>query len=147
MRQRARASLVKAACLGLALVMLPAGCAHLRVSTPVAIPSTVAAPPRTLSPDRIELGPKVATIGVAYPYDLYVHCGGALATFSGHEWVAYLPPGDPGPSPDADGMMTYTGYIAGWMTLLDSSTAIFTYSGSTTPVVYHETSATQPLCQ
>jgi hypothetical protein len=130
-----------------ALVVLPAGGAQPGINTPVAIPSIVDAPPRTLSPNGIELGPKVATIGVAYPYDLYVHCGGAFATFSGHEWVAYVPPGDPGASPDADRMMTYTGYIAGWMTLLDSSTAIFTYSGSTTPVVYHETSATQPLCQ
>jgi hypothetical protein len=43
-------------------------------------------------------------------------------------------------------MLAYTGYIAGWMTLLDSSTAIFTFSGSPTPFVYRETTSAGPLC-
>jgi hypothetical protein len=56
-------------------------------------------------------------------------------------------PGCAGPSPVGNGVMAYTGTLAGWMTLLDSSTAIFTYSGSTTPCVYRETSQPVPLCQ
>jgi hypothetical protein len=105
------------------------------------------ASPRTLNPNRIELGPDAPTIGVTCPYDLYVHCGGAYAEFSGHSWITYLPPGDPGPSPVGNGVMAYTGYIAGWMTLLDSLTAIFTVSGSTMPFVYHQTNEAGPLCQ
>lgn len=117
------------------------------MSTPAAIPSVVVASLRTLNPNRIELGPDVAVIGVAYPYDLYVHCGGAYARFSGHDWsIVDAPPGDPGPSPVGNGVMAYTGYLAGWMTLLDSSTAIFTFSGSRTPFVYRETSTPGPLC-
>jgi hypothetical protein len=147
MRQRARAALA-AACVGVGLVVVATACGRSAVNTPVAIPSVVLASPRTLSPNRTELGPSVAVIGVAYPYDLYVHCGGAYARFSGHDWVIVgIPPGDPGPSPVGNGVMAYTGTLAGWMTLLDSSTAIFTYSGSTTPFVYRETSEPVPLCQ
>jgi hypothetical protein len=110
------------------------------------MPSVVVAPPRTFDENRIELGPAIATVGVTYPYDLYVHCGAAFAMFSGHGWVTEHSPGDPGPSPVGNGVMAYTGYLAGWMTLLDRSTAIFTFSGSTTPFVYRETTESIPLC-
>jgi hypothetical protein len=127
--------------------MLTAACAPPAVSTPAQIPSVVVAPPRTLNTYRFELGPKVATIGVTYPYDLYWECSdGMYARFSGRGWITDRAPADPDPSPVGNGAMAQTGYIAGWMTLLDDSTAIFTFSGSSTPFVYRETNMTWPVC-
>jgi hypothetical protein len=85
-------------------------------------------------------------IGVAYPYDLYVHCGGEYARFSSQLWIADHPPGDPGPTPAENGVMVYTGYVAGWMTKLDGVTAIFTFSARRTPIVYRVTDDEPPLC-
>jgi hypothetical protein len=138
--------LAKPASVVVALAMLIIGCGSPGGRAPVAIPSMVEAVPRTVNPGRMEAGPAVAMIGVAYPYDLYVHCGGAYAWFSGQRWRADQPPGDPGPTPDEIGTMVYTGYLAGWMTKLDGVTAIFTFSGRTTPVVYSVTDEEPPLC-
>jgi hypothetical protein len=41
-------------------------------------------------------------------------------------------------------MMIYTGYLTGSMTKLDSVTAIFTFSGSRTPIVYRVTEEEPP---
>jgi hypothetical protein len=136
-----------AASVAVALAMLTIACGRSGAGAPVAIPSIVAASPRTVNHDRLEGGPDAAVIGVVYPYDLYVHCGGEYAYFSGQIWVADHLPGDPGPTPDENGMMIYTGYLAGWMTMLDGVTAIFTFSGSKTPVVYRVTEETPPGCE
>ena len=123
---KAMARLAKAASVALALAMLTTACQGPGTAAP--IPSIVEASPRTVNPDRFESGPDVAMFGVAYPYDLYVHCGGEFAHFTGQTWIADHLPGDPGPTRAENGMMIYTGYLAGWMTKLDSVTAIFTTS-------------------
>ncbi len=85
-------------------------------------------------------------VGVAYRYDLYVHCGGAYAYFSGQMWIADIRPGDAGATRDENGVMTYTGYLAGWMTKVDLFNAIFTTSRRRTSIVYRVTDAEPPVC-
>jgi hypothetical protein len=144
--QQAKARLARPASMALALAMLTTACGGSGAGAPAAIPSIVEASPRTVNLDGFEGGPEVAMIGVTYPYDLYVHCGGEYAWFGGQRWIADHLPADPGPTPDENGMMIYTGYIAGWMTKLDSVTAIFTFSGSRTPIVFRVTEEEPPLC-
>jgi len=144
--QQAKARLAKAGSVALVLAMLATACAGSGTSAPAAIPSIVDASPRTVNPHRLERGPDVAMFGVAYPYDLYVHCGGEYASFNGQTWVADHRPGDAGATRDENGVMTYTGHLAGWMTKVDLFTAIFTTSRRRTPIVYRVTDEEPPLC-
>jgi hypothetical protein len=50
---------------------------------PAIVPRNSTDPPRTLPDDPV--------IGVAYPFDLYSHCGIDLASFAGHVWRSVQP--------------------------------------------------------
>ena len=42
--------------------------------------------------------------------------------------------------------MSYTGYLAGWMTQLSQDTAVFVASGTTKPIAFHRIAATGRAC-
>jgi hypothetical protein len=89
---------------------------------------------------RPELGPPNPVVGQTYAYDLYAHCSGEYAVFGGGWWHTATPPGNPVPTPRADGSAVYDGYLAGWMTLISGDTAIFAVAGSTATFVYNRSS-------
>ena len=63
---------------------------------------------------------------MAYPFDLYTHCGIRWARFAGREWTALHPAGDPPRLPDSTGITRYTGYVAGAMRLVGPDLLRFT---------------------
>jgi hypothetical protein len=141
---------VKSAALLLALmsVVASAGCA---TQAGAGRPTALATAPASVAPRQVvaghpESGPPHPEIGVAYPFDLYVHCGGRYATFGGSEWETSQPPGDLGAAPAGDGTVTYTGYLAGWMTRADAQTAYFTSSRLPGPVTFHPAHGSPPRC-
>lgn len=72
----------------------------------------IGSPPQTPNPART--GPEHPVVGVAYPYDLYVHCGIRHAKFGGRWWHAVPErPGQLGP------------YTPGTMTLVSADHARF----------------------
>jgi hypothetical protein len=100
----------------------------------------------TPNPTAAKRGPDSPTIGVAYPFDLLTHCGIRWATFGGRTWVtdALLP--EPRPKPDPrTGITTYTGYTAGFMTLIEPDTLRFDAPGVVS-AVFHPTSESIGLC-
>jgi hypothetical protein len=140
---------VRAAWLGTAAAIIAA------VSIPVALAATRSAPAnpsggiaatgiaaRTTSPaapstsgharssgdpgDPARSGPAQAVIGVAYPFDLYTHCGIRWARFVGREWTPVHPAPDPLRLPNSAGITTYSGYVAGTMTLIRPDLLRFT---------------------
>ena len=116
------------------------GCARqVEVSGPG--PSPAAA--RAFDPSHVALGPDQAEVGRRYPFDLYVHCSGEYTRFGGLVWHTDVPPGDPPPSPDADGVSHYTGYLAGWMTRTGPDSAVFEVDGRS---VGYRRVADGPLC-
>lgn len=63
--------------------------------------------------------------GKAYPFKLFIHCGVPVVDFGGRAWRPVAPvPGYPGPRP-VNGTSTYTGYVAGTMTLVNARTLRF----------------------
>jgi hypothetical protein len=121
------------------------GCAHRTADPPAPRYPTLdaAAPARSFDPVNVARGPGRPEIGRTYPFDLYVHCAGEYTGFGGYVWKTDAPPGDPLPSPDANGVTSYTGYLAGWMTQTGPDTAVFR-SGSRL-VEYHRV-ASAPGC-
>jgi hypothetical protein len=77
---------------------------------------------------------------------LYVHCGGEFAAFAGADWQTSDPPGDVGSTTNTNGVMSYTGYLAGWMTQLSQDTAVFVASGTTKTIASHRIAATGRAC-
>jgi hypothetical protein len=66
------------------------------------------------------------TIGKPYRFDLYIHCGAPIVSFAGQAWKPVPPvPDYPGPR-EVNGTSTYTGYVAGTMTLMNAATLRFT---------------------
>lgn len=103
------------------------------------------AQPRALDAAHPALGPTAAEIGRAYPYDLYVHCGGEYASFSSASWRTTTPPGDVAP-PATGSVVSYSGYLAGWMTQVEADVAVFTIASSTRQIVYHRVDDSAPPC-
>lgn len=65
-------------------------------------------------------------IGKAYPFKLFIHCGVPLVSFAARTWAPTPPVHQyPGPRP-VNGISTYTGYVAGTMTLVTANTLRFT---------------------
>jgi hypothetical protein len=134
--------------LGLICVMASAACAtqsRAGQQAQLAPPSANVAP-RQVVAGHPEAGPPHPEIGITYPFDLFVHCGGQFATFGGSTWETANPPGDLGAQPAGGGIATYTGYLAGWMTEVDPQTAYFTSSRLSKPVPFHPTHTSPPEC-
>jgi hypothetical protein len=100
----------------------------------------------TPNPGAAKRGPDTPQIGVAYPFDLLTHCGIHWAAFGGKTWVtdALLPEPQPKPDPRT-GTTTYTGYTAGFMTLVAPDTLRFDAPGVVS-AVFHPTSKQIELC-
>jgi hypothetical protein len=75
--------------------------------------------------DNPRTGPADAKVGETYPFDLFTQCGIDFAEFDGRTWRAEAPLPAPAPKANPDGVMAFTGYTAGTMTLMDDSTAYF----------------------
>jgi hypothetical protein len=69
-------------------------------------------------------------IGKAYPFELLIHCGVPIVDFGGRTWQPVAPvPAYPGPRL-VNGTATYTGYVAGTMTLVNARRLLFVADGS-----------------
>jgi hypothetical protein len=116
-------------------------------------PSAPAPPPAPVAPSlEITTLPADPELGVAYPFDLYSHCGIGFARFAGRTWRAEPPRHEPRPLPDAGGVTTYDGYTPGTMTLVSEDTARFLVdperaADDGTPIVFHPTTVEPPLCE
>ncbi len=64
--------------------------------------------------NHLRRGPANPAVGVAYPFDIYAHCGAELVRFGGSNWRA-----------DQPLQTTAESYIAGTMELPDADTARF----------------------
>jgi hypothetical protein len=105
----------------------------------------VAVPPeRTFDWAHLQNGPDRVEIGRWYPFDLLVHCTGEYTGFGGYTWRTDTPPGDVRPTPDANGISTYTGYLPGWMEQTGSQTARFAGGGRV--ITYVRVAGPGPLC-
>jgi hypothetical protein len=129
----ARARPSAAAAIGLILAVTLPGC----TSTPVPSaarqqsPSTASSPARdrtrTVSASRSPATDK------AYPFELLIHCGVPIVDFGGRTWQPVAPvPAYPGPRL-VNGIATYTGYVAGTMTLINARRLLFVADSSAVP--------------
>ncbi|MEU7244676.1 hypothetical protein [Streptomyces sparsogenes] len=94
--------------------------------------------------ERWEEGPKHPKVQVAYPYDMYGHCGITWATFGGRTWkISGVGPAISrrveGDAPDG------TETLAGYVTLLSKDEAVFEAAGFP-PVYFMVTKETPPGC-
>lgn len=108
------------------------------------------------SPDATSnprLGPAEPELGIAYPYDLYSHCGIMFAKFGGKVWKADDAVGAWAPRPDDRGAVVDSGYTAGTMTMIDADTIVFAVderryvTDGSVEIVYHPTTEEPPTCQ
>jgi hypothetical protein len=84
------------------------------MASPLATGST-----RTVSASRSP------AIDKPYPFKLLIHCSVPLVEFGGRAWQPVAPvPAYPGPR-QVNGATTYTGYVAGTMTLVTARTLRF----------------------
>jgi hypothetical protein len=103
--------------LGCASAPVPAGGSQ---SPPGAASSPVSGTARTAAAGT------APAIGEPYRFDLYIHCGAPVVSFAGRAWKPVPPvPAYPGPR-EVNGIATYTGYVAGTMTLVNALTLRFT---------------------
>jgi hypothetical protein len=103
-------------------------------------------------PGRPRTGPADPQLGVAYPYDLYTHCGIRYAQFGGRWWEVSPPRAEPAARAGADGVTRYTGYTAGTMTLVGTDVARFVvdvrHAAPDDPVVtFFPASGQPPPCE
>ncbi|HWH00905.1 MAG TPA: hypothetical protein VNV66_16685 [Pilimelia sp.] len=74
---------------------------------------------------NLRIGPARPEQGVPYPFDLYTHCGINVTRFGGRWWQAERPAKEPSPLAGPEGVVSYTGYTAGAMTLVAPERARF----------------------
>ena len=116
--------------MGLALAGTLRGCAAAAVPGGVhrQSPGTASSPARAAA--RAVAAGGSPAIGRSYPFRLFIHCGVPVADFGGRAWQPVAPvPEYPGPRP-VSGTATYTGYVAGTMTLVNTRTLRFAADGS-----------------
>jgi hypothetical protein len=104
-------------------------------------------PARTVDPSHFEIGPASASIGVAYPFDLFLHCGGQFTSFSSAQWRTNTPPGRGHPDPSATIISSIDfDFIAGWMIQTGEDTAEFHPASTADVVIFSRTDENVPLC-
>jgi hypothetical protein len=118
------------AAIGLILAATLLGCA----STPVPSAAHQQSPGMASSPakdsTRTVSASRSPAIGKAYPFKLLIHCGAPLVNFGGRAWQPVAPaPAYPGPRL-VKGTATYTGYVAGTMTLVNARRLLFVAASS-----------------
>jgi hypothetical protein len=126
----ARARPSAAAAIGLILAVTLLGC----TSTPVPSaarqqsPSTAGSPARDGT--RTVSASRSPAISKAYPFELLIHCGVPIVDFGGRTWQPVAPvPAYPGPRL-VNGTATYTGYVAGTITLANARRLLFVADSS-----------------
>ena len=130
MRSAARARPSAAAAIGLILAVTLLGC----TSTPVPGAARQQSPGTASSPagdrTRTHSASRSPAIGKAYPFELLIHCGVPIVDFGGRTWQPVAPvPAYPGPRL-VNGTATYTGYVAGTMTLVNTRRLLFVADSS-----------------
>jgi hypothetical protein len=130
MRSAARARSSASAAIGLVLAVTVLGCA----STPVPSAAHQQSPSMASSPakdsTRTVSASRSPAIGKAYPFELLIHCGVPIVDFGGRTWQPVAPvPAYPGPRL-VNGTATYTGYVAGTMTLVNARRLLFVADSS-----------------
>ncbi|WP_194918715.1 hypothetical protein [Catenulispora rubra] len=126
----------------------PAGNAALPPASTTTSPTSTSLPAvtRTPDPNHPSRGPATPVIGVAYPFDLFTHCGVHVAHFGGRDWITDAVQPEPKPKPDPrTGVTTYTGSTPGYMTLVSAGTARFDDPGVVT-AVFHPAAGKLPMC-
>jgi hypothetical protein len=117
-----------------------------------AAPTPATSPPPAVvdnqSPAQPRTGPARADVGVAYPFDLLVHCGLVYAVFADRTWKVEQPVTDPPGEPLARGGVNY---LPGSMRLTAADRLAFTVdvSSSVLPgatVTFLPTAEERPLC-
>ena len=125
---RARSSAAAATVLILA-VTLP-GCASAPVPSAARQQSPGTASPPARDRTRAVSASRSPAIGKAYPFELLIHCGVPIVDFGGRTWQPVAPvPAYPGPRL-VNGTATYTGYVAGTMTLVNARRLLFVADSS-----------------
>jgi hypothetical protein len=89
-----------------ACCLIAAGCDS-RTATSVS-PLTASSPPQVSSVAPARTGSDGSKTGMAYPFELFTHCGIEFANFGGRTWQADSPRPEPGLTPDTDGITRYT---------------------------------------
>jgi hypothetical protein len=129
-RSAARARPGASAAMGLILAVTLLGCA----ATPVPRAARQQSPSVASSPakdsTRTVSASRSPAIGTAYPFQLLIHCGVPIVDFGGQAWQPVAPvPAYPGPRL-VNGTATYTGYVAGTMTLVNARRLLFVADSS-----------------
>src|SRR5580700_5453798 len=129
-RSAARARPGASAAMGLILAVTLLGCA----ATPVPRAARQQSPSVASSPakdsTRTVSASRSPAIGTAYPFELLIHCGAPIVDFGGQAWQPVAPvPAYPGPRL-VNGTATYTGYVAGTMTLVNARRLLFVADSS-----------------
>ncbi|MDX3230824.1 hypothetical protein [Streptomyces sp. ME19-01-6] len=94
--------------------------------------------------ERWEQGPKHPKVQVAYPYDMYTHCGIEWADFGGKTWK--ISGVGPSISKRVEGDIPEGDTVgAGYMTLLSKDEAVFE-AADFPPVYFKATKETPPRC-
>ena len=130
MRSAARARPSAAAAIGLILAATLLGCASTTVPSAARqqSPSTASSPARERT--RTVSASRSPAIGKAYPFELLIHCGVPIVDFDRRTWQPAAPvPAYPGPRL-VNGTATYTGYVAGTMTLVNARKLLFVADSS-----------------
>jgi hypothetical protein len=105
------------------------------LATPSTSAAVTVAPPATTDP-------ATPTVGTAYPYQLFVHCGVRYALFGGRWWEA-MPQQSPPPAPPGRD----SNYVTGTMTLIRADRAHFRSTERPLEVDFRPAAAEPPLCQ
>jgi len=129
-RSAARARPSAAAAIGLILAATLLGCASTTVPSAARqqSPSTASSPARDRT--RTVSASRSPAIGKAYPFELLIHCGVPIVDFDRRTWQPAAPvPAYPGPR-QVNGTATYTGYVAGTMTLVNARKLLFVADSS-----------------
>ena len=120
-----RTRLSAAAAIGLALAGTLLGCAPVPGPSDAHRQSEGMASPPAIGSTRTVSASRPPAIGKPYPFKLLIHCGVPIVEFGGRAWQPIAPvPAYPGPR-QVNGTATYTGYVAGTMTLVNARTLRF----------------------
>jgi len=126
----ARARPSAAAAIGLILAVTLLGCTFTPAPSAARQQSPSTASPPARDGTRTVSASRSPAIGKAYPFELLIHCGAPIVDFGGRTWQPVAPvPAYPGPRL-VNGTATYTGYVAGTMTLVNARRLLFVADGS-----------------
>jgi hypothetical protein len=129
-RSAARVRPSASAAIGLALAVTLLGCASAPMPSAAHQQSDSMASSPAKDSTRTVSASRSPAIGQAYAFELLIHCGVPIVDFGGQAWQPIAPvPAYPGPRL-VNGTATYTGYVAGTMTLVSARRLLFVADSS-----------------